>query len=181
MPAAPALEIAPAPPTANPSAASGTAPAASTAPSQTAGQDGPVNAAQNPPSTNSDKPADKPAENLADRTPAAAIPAAKPASGPRGAVGQSKIAPRSAPAAAPKRHATVRHRPLIARRIVRPRAVAPAQTFTAIQPAYQWAAPGQSVQPVRRRAIVRRTRPARTPVAAPQAAIPTATAVNAPE
>lgn len=127
------------------------------------------------------KPVEKPGDALAERTPAGAKPE------PAGAVPDSKTAPQGAPAVAAKRRTTVRHRPLMVRRAVRPRQAAPAQTtFTATQSTYQWAAPGQfgqPAQPVRRRVIVRRTRAVRKseqPAAGITNPTPTHSAVNAP-
>lgn len=124
-----------------------------------------------------DRPAEKPAESLADRTPAASPE--KPAVPSRTAP-EVKITPQRAPDAAAKRHITVRHRPLIARRVPRPRPVAPAQTtYTAPQPIYQWAAPGLPAQPVRRRVIVKRTSAVREPEQPTQAS-PGTSAAYAP-
>lgn len=114
-------------------------------------------------------PATKPPENLADRTPSAS---------PEKPTPEVKITPPAVPAA--KKHITLRHRPLIARRApARPRAAAPAQTFTTAQPAYQWAPAGQVAQPVRRRVTVRRARPAPKP--APQAAVSNTPGAASPE
>ena len=180
---APAPEITAAPPPASPPVASDTAAVtATTAPTPANPQPGAPDkvadkSADQPAPV--DKPADqsaaKPAENLADRTPAEKAAPERPRSVP-----ELKAAPRSAAAAA-KKHVTAHHRPLIARRVLpRPRAVAPAQTFTTAQPFYQWTPAGQTAQPVRR-AVARRPRPAPTPRQVPQAAISGTPAGSSPE
>lgn len=124
----------------------------------------------------------KPADTVADRTPAASHSAEEPA--PAQSKPESRRAAERAAAAAARKHVTVRYRPLIARRVPRPRAVAPVQSFTATQPLYQWTPPGQSVQPVqpvRRRPIARRTRPIPKPEQKPQAALSTTLPTDAPE
>ena len=118
--------------------------------------------------------------DLAARTPAVPSPD-EPAP-------KSEIAPASPSAVAPqkRRRMTVRHRPLIVRRIQRTRPAAPVQGFTTLQPAFQWTVPSgtQSPQPVRRRLIIRRIRPVRKPVVqttTPQTTISTTSPVNPPE
>ena len=118
--------------------------------------------------------------DLAARTPA--VPS------PDESAPKSEIAPASPSAVAPqkRRRMTVRHRPLIVRRIQRTRPAAPVQGFTTLQPAFQWTVPSgtQSPQPVRRRLIIRRIRPVRKPVVqttTPQTTISTTSPVNPPE
>jgi hypothetical protein len=128
------------------------------------------------------KPAEtKPADNPADRTPAVPLSAQEAAPAQTKSTTESQRAPERAAAAAVRRHTTVRHRPLIARRAPRTRAVAPARSFTATQPLYQWTQPGQSAQPVRRRPVARRIRPIPKPAQNPQAAVSNTSATNAPE
>jgi hypothetical protein len=126
------------------------------------------------------KPADvtKPADNQADRTPAAALPAQEAAPTQKKSTPEAKLAPERAVAS--RKHATVRHRSLIVRRVPRTRAVAPTPSFTATQPLYQWTSPGQTVQPIRRRPVARRTRPIPKSAQTPQAAVSNS-AANAPE
>lgn len=80
----------------------------------------------------------------------------------------STIVPASVTPAAPKMGVrTTAHRwPTVGRRFRRARSAVPAQNFTVLQPAYQWASQTtfQSSQPVRRR-VSRRVRLARKPVA----------------
>ena len=118
--------------------------------------------------------------DLAARTPA--VPS------PDESAPKSEIAPASPSAVAPqkRRRMTVRHRPLIVRRIQRTRPAVPVQGFTTLQPAFQWTVPSgtQSPQPVRRRLIIRRIRPVRKPVVqttTPQTTISTTSPVNPPE
>jgi hypothetical protein len=99
-----------------------------------------------------------------------------------------EIAPASPSAVAPekRRRVTLRHRPIIVRRIQRTRPSAPIQGFTTLQPAFQWTLPSgtQSPQPVRRRVIIRRIRPVRKPVVqttAPQTTVSTTSPVKPPE
>ncbi|MGC1777402.1 MAG: hypothetical protein WBB34_05595 [Xanthobacteraceae bacterium] len=128
------------------------------------------------------KPAEtKPADNLADRTPAASSAARDAAGAPSRPARDLKLAPQHAPAAVARKRTTVRHRPLIARRVPRTRAVAPAPSFTATQPAYQWMPQIQSAQPIRRRLIIRRSRPVRNSAQSTPPAIPSTSAANAPE
>ena len=70
------------------------------------------------------------------------------------------------PALEKRRRVTLRHRPIIVRRIQRTRPAAPVQGFTTLQPTFQWTVPSgtQSPQPARRRVIIRRTRPVRKPI-----------------
>ena len=118
--------------------------------------------------------------NLAAQTPA--TPSADE-SAPK-----SEIAPASPSAATPEKRSqvTLRHRPIIARRIQRTRLAAPVQGFTTLQPVFQWTLPPgtQSPQPARRRVIIRRIRPVRKPVVqttAPQTTVSTTSPVNPPE
>jgi hypothetical protein len=118
--------------------------------------------------------------DLAARTPA--VPS------PDESAPKSEIAPASPSAAAPekRRRMTLRHRPIIVRRIQRTRPAAPLQGFTTLQPAFQWTVPSgtQSPQPARRRVIIRRIRPVRKPLVqttTPQTTISTTSPVNPPE
>lgn len=135
----------------------------------------PVGSSDNRPGEN------KPADNLADRTPAAPLSADEAAPAQSKSTAASKITPERVPAAAVRKRIAVRHRPLIARRAPRPRAVAPTQSFTATQPLYQWTPPGQTAPPVRRRPIVRRTRPIPEAAQPPQPTLSDTSAANAPE
>ena len=117
--------------------------------------------------------------DLAARTPAVPSPD-EPAP-------KSEIAPASPSAALEKRRrVTLRHRPIIVRRIQRTRPAAPVQGFTTLQPTFQWTVPSgtQSPQPARRRVIIRRIRPVRKPIVqtpTPQATVSTTSPVNPPE
>jgi len=99
-----------------------------------------------------------------------------------------EIAPASPSAAAPekRRRVTLRHRPIIVRRIQRTRPAALVQGFTTLQPAFQWTLPSgtQSPRPARRRVIIRRIRPVQKPVVqttAPQTTVSTTSPVSPPE
>ncbi len=200
----PPLQIATAPQPAAPSPRSDTAPeaaspaASSVIPGRNSGPGNQGNPqpkpadnakpADNTPAGNADnKPGEnKPSDNLADRTPATALSGQEAAPVQSKSTAASKITPERASAAAVRKRIAVRHRPVIARRVPRTRAVVPTQSFTATQPLYQWTPPGQTpsgqtAPPVRRRPIVRRTRPIPNAAQTPQPALSNTSAANAPE
>ncbi len=117
--------------------------------------------------------------DVAVRTPAAASPVETP-------VPNAEIAPARARAAVPEnRLRTLRHRPVIVRRVQRTRPAASIPDFTAVQSPFQWTPQSayQSPQPVRRR-MIRRVRPARRPVrqsAAPQTTVSYTAPADTPE
>ena len=104
---------------------------------------------------------------------------------------KSEIAPTRPSAAVPekRRRVTLRHRPVIVRRIQRTRPVAATQDFTTLQPAFQWTpqSGAQSPQPARRRVFIRRLRPVRKPAVktttttTPQTAVSNTSPVSAPQ
>ena len=113
------------------------------------------------------------ANDVAARTPAASALIGDP-----DAASKTKILPERANPAAPNgsAHITRRRRPLIVRRLQRSRPAASGQaarqSFTGIQPGYQWATPSGpgAPQTVHRRVIVRRARPAKQQAKEPVAA-----------
>lgn len=119
----------------------------------------------------------------ADNELAAKTPAASPVGT---AAPNAVIVPASAGTVPPEKHrrTTLRHGPIIVRRLQRTRPAIPAQDFTTAQP-FQWAplAASPSPQPVRRR-IIRRVQPARKPVmqtTTPQTTVSNTSPADTPE